>query len=226
MAKSGPYRRCLETIESFAHKVAQVIWGGEILDHGNHGGDLYNPNSQKFSEVKASGLSNGPIIEESQMLRNCESINHESYIFVCYCNRQEYKGKIRNMPVRIIRSHGVKGLLEFLSQNTTCVFVVPTPILYALYLSEIRLGRIRTYNMKDRTKTYFRLRYPDLTALMEQKFEKFGLNPKHYSSSKENRVITIDGRKITLEIGRVLISEDQKSDSFDVSDFESVSHPA
>src|SRR3989344_5910038 len=114
------YRECLETIDAFGVKVAQSIIGGKPLHHSHHAGDLHDRQLNLFWEVKASGLSNGPIIEESQLERYHEDIYQcdRYYVFVCYTNRGPWRGKIRNLPVRIGKAHGQAGLEKFLTENT------------------------------------------------------------------------------------------------------------
>ena len=225
MGKKLNYRECLETIDTFAVRVAQRIVGGALLHHSHRQGDLFHAEWGGYTEVKASGLSNGPIIEESQLLRNCEDSENcvQNYIFVCYINRGQWRGKLRNLPIRIGKSSGQAGLERFLTHNLRMVYIIPVAVIQAIYEKEKEAGKVVTHGMKQGPKTYFRLRYPYLNSLTRDtsSFGHFGLNSTHYDIENEMRRFRLGRYSASVTIlkivNKVAIEED---DSFDIAKFE------
>ncbi|HWA64562.1 MAG TPA: hypothetical protein VG866_01785 [Candidatus Paceibacterota bacterium] len=220
MTKSAAYRLCLETIDSFAVAVAQKIVGGTPLHHSHFNGDL--DNDGVYFEVKASGLSSGPIIEETQLLRYFEQTDHECYyLFICYVNRGAWRGKRRNLPLRIIRSAGESGLKKFLAENIRAVYLIPISVIQAIYEKERMVGRVKTHAMKTGPKTYFRLRYPDLRLILAPGgLEKFGLTMSDFVFDTRSVTKRIERFKIRFEFYRITSRAVAEDSSFDIAEFE------
>ncbi|HVZ11070.1 MAG TPA: hypothetical protein VG941_01450 [Candidatus Paceibacterota bacterium] len=212
MRTSAVYRRCLETIDTFGVTVAQHLEGGMILHHSHRNGDLRH-SSGSYSEVKMSGLSNGPIIEEGQLIRSLEDSHPagKNYIFICYTNRGSWRGELKNLPLRIFKARGGRGLEEFLVAHTKVAYLVPAGLLYSVYEYELAQGRVRTYPMKTGPKTYFRMRFPLLNSLVTGPgFSELGISSGAYRVSTAQRTIRIHQARLLLWVHRIIEAKNDK----------------
>lgn len=223
MTKSRAWRGCLEVMDTFGVHVTQSVLGGEKLQHSDRRGDLQIVGS--FIEVKTSGLSNGPIIEEEQLQRNYEDSFPHDYVFLCYKNRGDWRGTTRNLPLRIFRNQGRRGLEDFLIRNTKILYVFPVSVIWALYEKAKNNGRVVTYDLKTGPKTYFRVRYPDLKAITghnhSEAMRELDLEPRAYSLAiQPNIAARFDRCKVPLRVARITAVPVEADDSFDIRVFE------
>lgn len=131
------YSECLQVIEDFGVRVSRGLFGGVILAPNDPRGDLYHPESNAFSEVKASGLSGGPLVVIEQLERHQEGLEHcdRLYAFVLYNDRGKYRGKRCNLPIRMGTCE--HNLRRFLAENAKEVYRIHTEAFERLVLVRI-----------------------------------------------------------------------------------------
>ncbi|MBI2003785.1 MAG: hypothetical protein HYS78_02305 [Parcubacteria group bacterium] len=214
----------LYVIARFAVRVAKSIVGGEITGPNHPYGDLHlvdNPtDSEVFWEVKASGLSSGPIICRDQLERHIENSERceHGYVFVLYQNRKWHKGKWRYLPQRMARTE--RSLEKFLVLSMKEVFVVHISVVDAIFRSRPR--DVRCFNMQRGPKTYLKI-YPGvLRKLVDspKRLADLGLEPDDYVVEAERQVIRFQNWKIQVLVSTIRTKYASEV-SFDVAELES-----
>ncbi len=193
----------LYVIERFAIRLAKSIVGGEITGPNNPYGDLYHKESGAFSEVKAAGLSRGPIIERDQLERHFADLEKHDhwYIFVLYDSRKWNKGKWVYLPRRVGRTEN--ALQNFLKLNVKEVWSVHISVIEAIF--RFRKRDIRCYNMQRGPKTYLII-YPGfLKKLVRESrlLADLGLEPNDYLVETRQEFVRFQGKAIRIEVSAI-----------------------
>ncbi len=218
------YSECLREIEQFGMKVAQDVEGGEVTAPNHRSGDLFHLDRGLFSEVKASGISAGPIITEDQLIRHYEECGEYDcqYIFVMYEGREWSRGKYHYLPVKMGK-RGQKVLRRFLVKKLTQVYVVHVSVIWSIYETHRRRGSIQEYEMQRGTKRYIKITSADLKRISTEKrtLADFGLKHSEYEVTKELKLARYGGFKSAVPVTRILRSVSFEADvSFDVAAIE------
>ena len=191
----------LYVIESFAVRVAKSIVGGEITEPNNPLGDLYHRGPKSYSEVKAAGLSAGPIVDRDQFDRHLEDLEQHDhrYVFVLYNGRRWENGRWIYLPQKASRTRGT--LEKFLTLNVREVHVVHISVIEAIFRNCPKKD-LKCYLMQRGPKTYIRL-YPGKIRNIVNEPEclvELGLDPNDYLVGVRKRVVRFDGRAIPVEV--------------------------
>lgn len=213
----------LYVIARFAVRLAQSIVGGEIIGNNHPYGDLRlvdrPTDTEVFWEVKASGLSSGPIICRDQLERHLENSERceQGYVFVLYQNREWQKGRWRYLPRQ---NRTQKTLEKFLLLNVREVFVVHISVVEAIFRARKR--NVRCYNMQRGPKTYLKI-YPGiLRSLVDDVggLSDFGLKSDDYVVKKKRQIIRFQSQKVQILVSTIRIKLPTDI-SFDVAEMES-----
>lgn len=224
--KSKPrlsYPECLQVIERFGVRVAQSIIGGVITKTNHSNGDLFHPQFNSFTEVKACGLSHGPIIREEQISRQIELLeaNDLNYAIVMYKDRGQFRGKYCSLPIRMGRNEAALEL--FLARSTREIYVVHASVIHAIFESEDRRGNVKAHNFKHGGYRRLLRLYPGrLRKIVENPhtIAELELNPIAYTIERELRIAKFGNFKIPVTVSRITHRQIVEDDSFDVATLE------
>lgn len=217
------YSECLKVIEKFGVRVAQSIVGGVITKTNHSGGDLFHVQLNSFTEVKACGLSHGPIIREEQVGRQIELLetNDLNYAIVMYKDRGQFLGKYCSLPIRMGKNEAALEL--FLARSTKEIYVIHVSVIHAIFKSEDRRGNVKEHNFKHGGYRRLLRLYPGrLRKIVENLYVvvELGLDPTSYNVERELRIAKFRNFKIPVMVSRIERRQIVEDDSFDVETLE------
>jgi len=209
------YGECLGVIKDFGVRVSRSLFGGIILSPNDPRGDLFHPETPAFSEVKASGLSGGPLVVLTQLERHQENLeSHDHlYSFVLYKDRGRHRGKRRNLPIRMGKNEHT--LRKFLAVNARRVYRIHLSIVLATVRAHPEW--IKTYQMARGPKTYLRIPPKHLEKLAGtdlETWQSLSLNPSDYQFQECRDVVRFRNYRVSVLVYRItpIVATD---DSFD-----------